>query len=442
MPEEGEEEPECLPELPVELYLSPDDSNSMASAVLARHHVLDSGYTKSQIRTHEFFNYYSFDYASADDGELAVTLDLVGDPDDPSSYQLQVGIASESRTKDERDPMNLTLVVDTSCSMEGAPIELTRDVCREVAGQLKGGDLVNMVTWDSEQEMWLQNHVVDGAHDPALVAVCDGLTNGGGTNLSAGLQAGYALASDAASDDRIDRMLLISDGGANLGITDEELIADKAQDLNHGGIYMAGAGVGEAGSYNDVLMNVVTDAGKGAAVFLPDSEEVAKVFGDDFVNTMDVAARNVELKLELPGGFEIARFSAEEISTDRREVEPQHLAPNDTMVFYNQLWTCAPEEVTGASEIIATVTWQDVRTGELQSITQTASFTELLASDTSRLKKGAAVFAYAEALKAIQSGSDKAEQALDKAKELVLQAEEVYPSDADLLEIGTVLWEL
>ena len=112
-------------------------------------------------------------------------------------------------------------------------------------------------------------------------------------------------------------------------------------------------------------LDAVTDAGKGAAVFVSDDDEVSRVFGDRFLELFDVAARNVQLELTLPGGFEIVRFSAEEIGTSARDVRPQHLAPNATMVFHQHLWTCDADGVTDDTVVTATVRWQDVRTGEL-----------------------------------------------------------------------------
>ena len=433
---------DCITDVPTELFLSPDDSNSMSSAVLAREAVAMYGSERlPPIRTYEFFNYYDFDYAPAAPGELAVTLELAQDPEMAGDeYVLQVAIASERRTHGDRDPIDLTMVVDTSCSMGGTPIALTRDVCRTVASQLQAGDIVNMVTWAEVQDLVLENHEVSGPGDGTLLGKCESIEEGGGTNLSAGLDAGYRLAELHASPDRVDRMLLISDGGANLGITDEELIAEKADDGNQGGIYLAGVGVGVPGTYNDMLMDAVTDAGKGAAIFASDTAEVDRVLGDRFLEVFDVAARNVQLELTLPGGFEIVRFSAEEIGTSARDVEPQHLAPNDAMVFHQHLWTCAPELVSDDTIVTATVRWQDVLTGELHELVQEATFAEMLGGDTSNLRKGAAVFAYAEALKIVRKeGRAAAADAVARAFDALGVAETVLGADSELTEMRRVL---
>ena len=115
---------------------------------------------------------------------------------------------------------------------------------------------------------------------------------------------------------------------------------------------MVGVGVtGNSGLYNDDLMDQVTDIGKGAAVFIPSTAEADKIFSDRFLSTMDVWVRDVSVALDLPPGFEIVKFSGEEYSADPAEIEPQHLAPDDAMVFYQTVRTCAPDEVDDATEI-------------------------------------------------------------------------------------------
>ncbi|MCA9704240.1 MAG: glutathione S-transferase N-terminal domain-containing protein [Myxococcales bacterium] len=273
-----------------------------------------------------------------------------------------------------------------------------------------------------------------------LLGVLDGLKTGGGTDLHGGLVAGYALAEQVYDPDRINRIVLVSDGGANAGITDIELIADYAGTADEDGIYMVGVGVGDAVTYHDDLMDAVTDAGKGASVFIGDAEEAQAIFGDGFISTMDVAARDVQVRLDLPPGFEIVRTSAEEVSADPSDVEPQHLAPNDAMVFHQQIRTCAPELVTDDTPLMVTVHYLDAHTFEPREVQHVATFAELLAADPAPLLKGAAVFAYSESLKAYKKADLDGRGATTAGALAALEkAEQALPGDADLAEIREVL---
>jgi Ca-activated chloride channel family protein len=332
--------------------------------------------------------------------------------------------------------MNVTLVLDESGSMSGLPMDLLKETSRALAASLRAGDKVSMVTWDVENAVVLGSYAVDGPSDPVLLAKINALNAGGGTNLEGGLAAGYDLAQQTYDAERINRIVLISDGGANVGITDEEMIGEHAKDNNAEGIYMVGVGVGEA-NYNDTLMDAVTDAGKGASVFVPDEEEAWKIFGDDFVNTMSVAARDVQVRIDLPPGFKFITFSGEEMSEDPEEVEPQNIAPNDSMIFHQTISSCAPQLLDDASEFTVTVTYKDAITFGESEISDTLKFSDLLLVAAPQLHKGRALFAYTEAIKAIKKGDGEVEVAY--ALSIVDEAETHVPGDPDLAEIRAVL---
>jgi Ca-activated chloride channel family protein len=447
-PPDDEEGPDlgevCDEENPVTLYLSPDDSNSMSAPVQAREAVL-SGWNSLgavALRTWEFFNYYTFDYPVAAPGELLLTVDMYQpDADVPGDFLLQIGVSSELVLDQDRAPMNVTLVLDASGSMTGEPMEMLKESCRAIAASLRAGDWVSMVTWDTSNAIVLAGHEVDGPNDPVLLQKISSIHPGGGTDLNGGLTAGYELALLAYDPERINRVVLMSDGGANAGVTDIELISQHAGSQNEDGIYLVGVGVGSAGTYHDELMDRVTDAGKGASVFIPDADEAWKVFGDDFVNTMSVAARDVQVRVDLPPGFKFISFSGEEWSEDPEEVEPQHIAPNDSVVFHQHITSCAPELLNDQSGLTVTASYKDAITFEKHEITQSFRFATLLDQSAPQLHKGAAVFAYVEGLRHWREAWDGAAQeaAIAEALAAVDVADSYVPGDPDLAEIREVL---
>ncbi len=442
-PEDTAEE-DCDDVTLVELFISPDDSNSMASPVMVRESVLDNWTSLNHvhIRTWEFMNYYGFDFERPTE-DLAITAALAPDPaGETGAYILQVSVTSPAVTRAERDPMNLVLSLDTSGSMGGKPISLLRESCRSLAGQLVEGDIISMVTWDTSQSVVLDSHAVTGPDDEVLLDAIDQLNSGGGTDLNEGLITAYDLAMDNYDEERINRVILISDGGANVGITDKELIAAHAEREDGEGVYLMGVGVGTATSYNDALMDTVTDEGKGASVFIGSEMEAEAIFDHRIIEVLDVAARDVQVKLDLPPGFEITRFSGEEMSTDPREVEPQHLAPNDAMVFQQHLSTCAPELLDEDPEITVTVTWRDAVSFEGESASFSATWSELQAVDRRLFWKGEAVFTYAEALKDFRrygQGSSEHSTAYTVWAQAQANAEALDADDEDLAEIRGVM---
>ncbi len=439
----GGEAPACDDQTPVVLFLSPDDSNSTSSPVQVREAARAGGYLGNvPIRTWEFLNYYSFDYPGAEPGTVIVTPQLARVGDSKDAFTLQIGVSSEQITNADRPLMNITLVLDESGSMEGKSMDMQKATCRALVGSLRKGDIVSMVGWDTENAIKLEGHAVTGPNDPTLLAEIDALAAGGGTDLNGGLIAGYALAHKQFNQDRINRVVLISDGGANAGVTDIDLISGGAGAQDKDGIYLVGVGVGESDFYNDALMDAVTDAGRGASLFIPSEDEAKKMFGERFVSTMAVAVRDVQVQLDMPPGFKIVKFSGEEFSSDPTQIEPQHLAPNDAMVFHQTLSTCAPN-LGEAAELKVTARYRDAENFAARETSETLLIGDALAESSPQLLKGAAVFQYAESLKIVRDGAeaDKA-MAISVAFTALDAADKALPGDADLAEIRSVLADL
>jgi Ca-activated chloride channel family protein len=422
---------------PVTLYLSADDSNSMASPTIVRRMIRTGRRVPSAVvRTYEFLNYYNVPYEAAPAGRVRIVPQmrpgLV-----PGSYELQVGIASERRAAAEVRPMTLTFVLDTSGSMAGGGrIERERAVLRSVAATLRPGDIVSAVTWNTAQRVVLSGHRVSGPSDPALVALASSIIASGGTDLSGGLRAGYDLARTHYGEGRLNRVVVVSDGEANVGETDARVIAEASHYAEREEIYLVGVGVGDG--FNDTLMNTITDRGRGAYVFIDSDAEATEVFGRRFAETMDIAARAVRLELTLPWYMRVAEFHGEHISTNPREIDPQHLAPNDAMVFHQVLQACTPSAIDPADRIVARATYASRdRVASAERIE--TSFRDLLDAQDGALRRGRAIVAWAEALKRIDARGGRDVGDLDAVERLVREAPEsaTDPAMREILELVT-----
>lgn len=376
-------------------YLSADDSNSMASPAIARRYIKNgSKIPQGFVRIHEFLNYYDVGYPAAPTGQLALTTEMRAG--ELGSYELQLGVASAAAQKPRR-PMNLTLVLDTSGSMSGDPMARQKAAVLAIASQLKLGDTVTVTTWSTTNQVELDGHAITGPNDPALVSVANNLNSGGGTDLSGGLKLGYQIAQLHFAPNELNRVILISDGQANVGITDENLIGNGAK-LNDGdGIYLVGVGVGDG--VNDTLMNTVTDLGKGAYVYLDTTVEAFSIFGQRFDEVMDVAARNVQVELQLPWYMAISKFYGEEYSTNPAVIEPQHLAPNDTMVFNQIVRPCDASKLLPEDSVKVIARWQTPLDHVEKQVELTTTIGQLTAATPVYIDKAKAIIAYAEALK-------------------------------------------
>ncbi len=417
---------------PLVLYQSADDSNSMASPAIARRLInLGRSVPPNLIRTYEFLNYYRIRYEPAPASHVRVVPQLRADPEE-GKFTLQIGIQSEAAPSPRR-PMNITFVLDNSGSMTGDPIEIEKAAVLAIAASMRAGDRVSMVTWNTQNRVLLDGLVVDGPNDPSLLDAVKLLNADGATDLSGGLSQGYALAQKYYQQGQLNRVVLISDGQANTGVTDEQLIGNASHSEDQEGIYLVGVSVGDG--TNDTLMNVVTDKGRGAYVYLDGAQEADLMLHQRFDETMEVAARGVRLELTVPWYFGMVAFSGEQSSTVAAEVEPQHLAPDDAMVFHEKFSACSASMVNLHDTVSARATYETPITHVLSEDSATATLGELLSGSTAALQKGGAIVAYAEALK---SGSSTRAKKLDEALAAVELANQ-GGTDPELSEIAELI---
>lgn len=424
---------------PVTMYLASDDSNSVASAQIARRLITTGVRVPAEvIRTHEFMNYYNPRFAPAAAGSVSITGALRAVPGS-GQFDMQVAVQSEARTMAQVSPMVITFVIDTSASMSFERMSRAQAVIRAIAARLRPGDVVSAAGWNTSARVLLDGISVTGPNDARVLAMASELrATWESTDLQFGLSYGYALAMAHRSRAKLNRVVLISDGEANVATTSADVIARPARDQINGEIHLVGVSVGDG--VNDTLMDRVTDLGRGASMFIDRPEEAEAMFGPRFIETMDIAVRSVRLELELPWYMRVFATSAESISGMATLVEPQYLSPNDAMVFQQVLQACSPTIAAPTDVVRMRATFQDRTTLAERSVSAERTMGSLLSEPEGALRKGEAIVAYAEALKV----SDLADRttalaAIDRAIEIVARARVGAADDAELREIHTLL---
>ncbi len=386
-----------LEQKPLVVYMSADDSNSMGSPGHVRE-IINIGFepNPAKIRTYEFLNYYRIAYAAPPEDKLSIfpEMEITADP---VIADFQIAVRSFDAYASRR-PMNFTFLVDTSGSMKGPGLERAQAAVKAIASKFIKGDIINFMTTNVTSTR-LSGHDAAGPNDATLVNLVNDLTTGGNTDLATALTEAYGLAAKYRQDSRMNRVIFISDGGVNVGVSDTDLIAEKAADAQKEGIYLVGIGTGPALSYNDKLMNDVTEAGRGAYVYLDSPEEANRVLRDRFDETMDVAARSVHVELTLPWYFNVVEGKSTEGAVTSSMLEAQNLAPNDAMVFVLKTTACDPSVYNTQDRVGIRVLWKNARTYESRLTEFSEPIHKIVGQNSPKMAKGRAIVAYAEALK-------------------------------------------
>lgn len=268
------------------------------------------------IRVEEFVNAMPHDYAPPSGGPVATTTLSVRDSEDAigngtfaihldasetpfgeGKTLLRVGLKGREITRVERKPAILTFVVDTSGSMSRENrIGLVRDALTELLYQLDSRDRVAIVAYGSTARTVLPMTTIRERR--AIESAIRTLTPNGSTNAEAGLRMAYEIADEHYEADAINRVILCSDGVANVGETDPDGIMATIKRNTGRGITMTAIGVG-MGNYNDALLERIANTGDGSYYYVDSAAEAEKVFVESSVGTLEIIARDAKVQVEL-----------------------------------------------------------------------------------------------------------------------------------------------
>ena len=270
-----------------------------ASYALARRYLAD-GYlpTKAQVRTEEFLNYFKGDVEAPSEGTFRLQLELApslfGESSD--TWMLRVALRGREVAKQSRDPLALTFVIDVSGSMEEERrLELVKHALRLLVSQLDANDTISIVKFSSDASLVLPATSV--RHRDLIESALQPLAPEGGTNTEAGLRMGYAQASAALTQGAQNRVVLLTDGVANIGITDPNALVAMVESSRRQGILLNTVGVG-IDNHNDHLLEQLADKGDGLCNYVDDEREVRRALVDNFTGAFQSIARDAKLQVE------------------------------------------------------------------------------------------------------------------------------------------------
>ena len=382
------------------VYLSNDDSMSLASAQRLLWAIQNKGpVTTAQVRPHELLNYFSFDTNPVARGDL---FSVKGSAEQTEAGVVTFAFAVKGATP-AREPLDLTIVLDRSGSMsaEGRMDYLKRGLTK-MQEQLVRGDRVDLVLFDDRVCTPLENYVV-GRDDPSLLAsAISDLQPRGSTDLDLGLKEGYRIA-NARTDagDRNRRMLLISDALLNTGDIDPNTVSEVGKAYEASDIRLTAVGVGR--DFNDKVLDMLTEKGKGAYVYLGSEAVVDRVFGLGFPSLVQTIAHDVRFALDLPPSLAMKKFYGEESSTDPEDVQPIHYYAGTTQLFLQDLQLRG--RPVPSDPVTLTIEWKDADSGAAKRQAFTTTVGALLDSDPRNMRKARALMAWTDVILARTLGN-------------------------------------
>lgn len=285
---------------------------------------------------------------------LTVDAERPGYPADGGRLDLLVKVGVDLPAAEvDRRPLALALVLDRSGSMAGSPLEAAKAALCAAVEMLMPDDWVSVVAYDDRVDV-VAPLAPAGKDRRALLAAVRALGSGGSTALYAGWAEGLSQAMACPSPEASARVVLLSDGMANVGVRDAPSIAaDVAQAAAHG---VTTTTMGFGRSYDEALLRAMADAGQGEYVFVEGEAQVVEAFQHELAGLSALRGRHV--RLSPSPGVTLTSNAAGRLATQDGGVRLPDLVgglERETLVTA----TFAP----GADEPRLTLVWDDLLTG-------------------------------------------------------------------------------
>lgn len=221
--------------------------------------------------------------------------------DNETHVLFRASAEADPSLSDNRKPLNVAIAIDRSGSMSGPPLAEAKKCAIAMVERMSPNDRVAIITYDNDAEIVVPSSPVTDRQAIQDRIRC--ISEGGTTALHDGwLLAAEQVAKNQLSNG-INRVLLLSDGNANVGLTDVATIVDQSAKMAEAGITTSTYGLGH--HFNEELMVAMAKAGLGQSYYGESAEDLSDSFGEEFDLMLNTLATRLTLRATAAEGVEI-----------------------------------------------------------------------------------------------------------------------------------------
>ena len=254
---------------------------------------------RDAVRIEEMVNYFPYDYAAPSEVDISPfrpTVNVFQTPWNPDTRLVHIGLQGEMPLIEDRPPLNLVFLIDTSGSMnDPAKLPLLVQSFRLMLDELNPEDQVAIVEYAGSAGVALAP--TPASDRAAITRALIGLGAGGSTNGQGGLEQAYAIAGEMSDDGEVSRVILATDGDFNVGISDPDALTDYISEQRETGIYLSVLGFGR-GNLQDDTMQALAQNGNGTAAYIDTLNEAQRVLVDQLSGALYPIADDVKIQVE------------------------------------------------------------------------------------------------------------------------------------------------
>ena len=395
----------------------------------------------ASVRVEEFVNYFDYNYEAPREGAFAIHLE--GAPSrfgTERHWLLRVGLQGKTIPEEDRKDATLVFAIDVSGSMNrGDRLGLVKESLALLVDQLRPRDEVGIVIYGSRGRVLLEP--TDGGEKESILDAIDALEPGGSTYAEEGLRLAYRMAAERAQPGRITRVMLLSDGVANVGSTGADSILRKIRSYVDEGVTLTTVGFG-MGNFNDVLMEQLANDGDGTYHYVDTLREARRIFVDNLVGTLQNIARDTKVQVDFNPevvrswrllGYENRAVRDEDFRDDTVDAGEVGVGHSATALYEMKLFD-------DSDGVLGTVylRYEDPDTGEVHEIDRSFLRSELAADfeeTSSSFQLAAVVAEYAEILRQSYWAQDGS---LGEVAAEAVRVLRMAPDDSDVAEFAVL----
>jgi Mg-chelatase subunit ChlD len=274
-----------------------DVSFKLAQAALDQGQLPDP----ESIRSEQFLNAFDFrDPAPYSGQAIGFNWEVARHPFAHHRNVLRLALKTAATGRETGRPMSLTLLLDNSGSMERSDRrEILRQALDVLSQTLSEQDKISVVSFARTARLWVDG--VPGGSPGSVLEPVQKLVPQGGTNLEEALNVAYEVAQNHYLKDGVNRVILLTDGAANLGNVDPETLKQKVESERRRGVAFDCFGIGWDG-LNDPMLESLSRNGDGRYAFLNDPALAGHEFAARLAGALNVAASDVKVQVEFNPG--------------------------------------------------------------------------------------------------------------------------------------------
>ena len=323
-----------------------------ANYTLLRRFLLDKNMLPppAMVRAEELLNYFNYDYKAPEQGsDFRVNFESMAAPWAPERKLLLIGVQAKQMEAKKLPPSNFVFLIDNSGSMEGV-FPMVIEAMTALADKLRKCDRISIVTYGGEVKVLLDGG--SGAQKEQVKKQIRALNTNGYTPGGKGIQTAYKLAHKNFIKGGNNRIVLITDGDFNVGVSSEADLIDMVKKERDSAIYLSAFGAGW-NNFRDNKLKSLANSGNGNYTYLDNVREARRVMENEMTGKMFTIAKDVKFQIEFnPAkvagyrliGYQMRELAAQDFNDDSKDSGEVGIGHQVTAV-YELIMADAPAEV-------------------------------------------------------------------------------------------------